>query len=46
MDHSVQPPAAKLYDITALITLDDIVRRLAEQRVSDPKAVLDRILNL
>lgn len=37
---------ASVYDMTALIQLDEIVRVLAERKVQDPKAVLDRILSL
>lgn len=37
---------ANLYDMTALIQMDDIVRLLAEQGVQDPKKVIDAILTL
>lgn len=37
---------AHVYDETALIQLDEIVRVLADRGVSNPKAVIDRILAL
>ncbi len=37
---------AFVYDETALIQLDEIVRVLAERKVADPKAVIDSILSL
>lgn len=36
----------KVYDVTALTQMDEIVRVLAEQKVADPKAVIGHILNL
>jgi hypothetical protein len=37
---------ARVYDETALLQLDEIVRILAERKVPDPKAVIDSILGL
>lgn len=36
----------RIFDITALIQLDEIVRLLADQKVKNPKEILDRILKL
>lgn len=36
----------RIFDITALIQLDEIVRMLAECKVEDPKGVIERILSL
>lgn len=36
----------RIFDITALIQLDEIVRLLADQKVKKPKKFLDRILEL
>lgn len=46
VDRSVQPPRASVYDMTALIQLDEIVRVLADRGVKDPKETIDRILAL
>ncbi len=35
-----------VYDMTALIRMDEIVRLLADQKVENPKAVIDAILSL
>lgn len=35
-----------VYDETALVQLDEIVRTLADRKVSDPRAVIRRILDL
>lgn len=37
---------SRIYDITALVQLDEIVRVLADQKVVDPKGVIDHILSL
>lgn len=37
---------AYVYDETALIHMDEIVRMLAERKVSDPKAIIDNILGM
>lgn len=36
----------RIYDMTALIQLDEIVRVLAERKTQNPKAMIDRILDL
>lgn len=36
----------KIYDMTALIQLDEIVRMLADRKVADPKRILEHILSL
>ena len=46
VDRSVQPPRASVYDMTALIQLDEIVRVLADRGVKNPKETIDRILAL
>ena len=38
--------SGRVYDMTALVQLDEIVHMLAEQKTADPKRVLDRILSL
>ena len=38
--------SAKVYDVTALLQMDELVRVLAEARVPDPKQVIDRMLSL
>lgn len=35
----------RIFDITALVQLDEIVRVLAERKVENPKEVMERILN-
>lgn len=35
---------AKVYDMTALVQIDEIVRRLADRNVTDPKGAIDAIL--
>ena len=37
---------AKVYDVTALTQMDEIVRVLADRKVADPKSVIEHILNL
>lgn len=47
LDHSKRPPTdGSVYDMTALIQMDEIVHMLAERGVSDPKAALDAMLSL
>ena len=46
LDWSVKPPVPFVYDMTALIQLDELVRVLASHGVKDPKATIDRILAL
>lgn len=44
VDHSREDAPMTLFDITALIRLDEIVRVLADRKVRDPKAILDRLI--
>lgn len=37
---------AKVYDMTALVQIDEIVRRLADRNVADPKGAIEAVLNL
>ena len=47
VDHSVEGKAPmRVFDITALAQLDELVRMLAELKVSDPAAMLKQILAL
>lgn len=46
LDHSAGEPAPmRIFDITSLIRLDEIVRMLAEHRVSEPINIINRILD-
>lgn len=46
LDHSAGEPAPmRIFDITSLIRLDEIVRMLAEHRVSEPISIINRILD-
>ena len=45
LDHSREEPPMTLFDITALIRLDEIVRVLADRKVRDPGAILERLLS-
>lgn len=38
--------SAKIYDMTALVQLDEIVRRLADRQVADPRGAIEAILDL
>lgn len=42
-DHS-KKDAGRIFDITALIQLDEIVRMLADNKVADPKRIIDSII--
>jgi hypothetical protein len=45
LDHSVQEnPPMRVFDITALVQLDEVVRMLADLKVADPGAMMDDIL--
>lgn len=44
--NSAPPYPAKIYDVTSLVKLDEIVRLLAERGVEDPEAVISQILSL
>ena len=47
VDHSVEGKApTRIFDITALAQLDELVRMLSELKVSDPAAMLKQILAL
>ena len=46
LDWSVKPPVPYVYDMTALIQLDELVRVLADRGVTNPKETIDRILAL
>lgn len=37
---------AKVYDMTALVQIDEIVRRLADRKVTDPKGAIEAALGL
>lgn len=37
---------AKVYDMTALVQIDELVRRLADRNVTDPKGAIDAVLGL
>lgn len=45
-DHSVTPPALKIFDITALAHLDELVRLLAENKVEKPLEVIDTLIEI
>lgn len=45
-DHSVDPPVLKIFDITALAHLDELVRLLAENKVEKPLEVIDTLIEL
>ena len=46
LDHSAEGSPMRIFDITALVQLDEIVRVLAEQKITNPKGVIDRILEV
>ena len=46
IDRSGETPAPSVYDMTALVRLDELVRVLADRGVKDPKATIDHILSL
>ena len=47
VDYNAEPPyPSKIYDVTSLVKLDEIVRLLAERKVEDPKVVIEQILAL
>ena len=45
-DYDSVPAIDKIYDVTALVQLDEITAMLAEDRIENPKAVMDMILGL
>ncbi len=46
MDRSQDPPLARIYDVTALAKLDELVRVLADMRVAEPESALRMVLDL
>lgn len=46
IDRSTTPNVHYIYDMTALVQLDEIVRVLADRGVVNPKETIDRILSL
>lgn len=46
VDHSAPGKPMRVFDITALAQLDELLRMLAEMKVSDPAAMLKQILAL
>jgi len=44
ISHHKETKDAKIYDVTALVQLDEIVRLMADGNVSDPASVIDRII--
>ena len=45
IDRSKQPQRARIYDVTALVELDEIVRILADKGVDNPELLLKTIIN-
>ena len=45
MDHSVEPQKLRIFDITALIHLDETIRLLSERGVEDPLPIIDSIIS-
>ena len=45
LDHSSQKKEMKIFDITALIHLDELVRLLAQQKIKEPRQFLEAILD-
>ena len=46
LDHSLNPAPMRIFDITALIQLDELVRVLAEKKVKDPVKVINMVLEM
>lgn len=46
IDRSQEKPQANIYDMTALVQLDEIVHLLAQRGVQDPKATIDMLMSL
>ena len=44
VSHHKTPKEARIYDVTALVQLDEIVRLMADGRISDPKSIIDLII--
>lgn len=45
MDHSAEPQQLRIFDITALIHLDETIRLLSERGVEDPLPIIDSIIS-
>lgn len=46
IDRSVQPAKGRVYDMTALIQMDEIVRVLADKKVQNPGAIIGNLLSV
>ena len=46
MDRTLEPPKPRIFDVTALIQLDEIVRMCADQGIQDPEGLINQILTL
>lgn len=46
IDRTVEPPRPRIFDITSLIKLDEIVRLLAEQKVAHPEDIIRQIVQM
>ena len=46
LDHSSHKKEMKIFDITALIHVDELVRLLAQQKVKEPRHFLEEVLDL
>lgn len=44
LDHSLKPAPARIFDITALVQLDEIVQILASRKVADPRRFLNALI--
>lgn len=45
-DYSSNPPTGKIYDMTEMLKLDDLVRTLADLGVKDPESVIDLVMKM
>ena len=45
INRGTTPPSAKIYDVTALIQMDEIVRMLAEKKIENPEKFLKLIIS-
>ena len=46
LDRTAEPPRPRIFDITSLVKLDEIVRLLAEQKVSHPEDIIRQIVQM
>lgn len=46
IDRSQNPPTARIYDVTALVQLDEIVRLLADKGVENPEEAIKAIVEV